>query len=77
VGLHPSHTSGGFLGRQGSLAASLASFKLLYSIHASGVTGTKLLLKFIYYSLEDRKLKTGLETLSPCLKRNSHEKREN
>lgn len=43
----------GFLGRQGSLAASLASFKLLYSIHASGVTGPKLLLKFIYCRLEE------------------------
>lgn len=53
-----SHTGGGgFLGRQGSLAASLATFKLLHSIHASGVTGAKLLLKFIYYSLEEKKLK--------------------
>lgn len=48
-------TSGGLLGRQGSLAASLASLKLLYSIHASGVTGPKLLLKFIYNSLEGKK----------------------
>lgn len=47
------HTGSGFLGRQGSLAASLASFKLLYSIHASGVTGPKLLLKFIYCRLEE------------------------
>lgn len=59
MGLPPSHTSGGFLGRQGSLAASLASFKLLYSIHASGVTGTKLLLKFIYYSLEEKLDRAG------------------
>lgn len=47
------HTGSGFLGRQGSLAASLASFKFLYSIHASGVTGPKLLLKFIYCRLEE------------------------
>lgn len=67
-----SHTGGGFLGRQGALAASLASFKLLYSIHASGVTGTKLLLKLIYYSLE-KKVKTGSEALSPYLK-SSHER---
>lgn len=52
VGL--SHTGRGFLGRQGLLAASLASFELLYSIHAPGVTGPKLLLEFIYGSLEKK-----------------------
>lgn len=49
-----SHTSRGFLGRQGLLAAFLASFKLLYSIHASGMTCPKLLLKFIYGSLQEK-----------------------
>lgn len=64
-----SHTGGLFLGCWGFLAIPLANLKFLYRIQPSCVTGPKLLLKFIYYSLEGKRLRSGLEIVMSIIKK--------